>query len=99
MQGKLEGLMARHWPEITSILPLTSLTLLKLLKHYGGLDMLFADKESTSSIRRFSCGRILAPEPSFVRPQGEASLQMLSVFLNSHHLTQVGQTGSRRPER
>ena len=67
MQGKLEGLIARHWPEITSILPLTSLTLLKLLKHYGGSGALFADKESALNIRWFSCGRISEEKSKMIR--------------------------------
>ena len=57
-QGKLEGLLARYWPEITSILALTSLTLLKLLQHYGGPGELLKDKELAQKIRRFSCGRL-----------------------------------------
>jgi transposase len=58
LRGKLEGLLARHWPEITKILPLTSLTLLKLLKRYGGPQKIKMDREAVSAIRRFSCGRI-----------------------------------------
>ena len=58
LRGKLEGLLARHWPEITKILPLTSLTLLKLLQQYGGPQKIRADREAVAAIRRFSCGRI-----------------------------------------
>jgi len=58
LRGKLEGLLARHWPEITKILPLTSLTLLKLLKKYGGPQKIRIDREAVAAIRRFSYGRI-----------------------------------------
>jgi transposase len=58
LQGKLEGLLARHWPEITKILPLTSLTLLKLLQQYGGPRQIRADREASATIRRFSFARI-----------------------------------------
>jgi transposase len=34
--GRIEGLLARHWPELTSLLKLNSATLLRLLAHYGG---------------------------------------------------------------
>ena len=34
--GRLEGLLARHWPEDTRLLTLGSGTLLRLLAHYGG---------------------------------------------------------------
>lgn len=33
--GPLEAYLARHWPELTSYLNLTSATLLELLIHYG----------------------------------------------------------------
>jgi len=58
LQGRLEGLSSRHWPGITKILPLTSLTLLKLFHHYGGPGTLRADRDAAANIRRFSCGRI-----------------------------------------
>lgn len=67
LRGKLEGFLARYWPEITSILALTSLTLLKLLKHYGGPATLFEDKESILHIRRFSCGRISEEKSKEIR--------------------------------
>ena len=60
MRGKLEGLLARYWPEITKILPLTSLTLLKLLKQYGGPQQIRSDREAVATIRRFSRARINA---------------------------------------
>ena len=34
-QGRLEGLLARHWPELTTIVPLKSVTLMRMLMHYG----------------------------------------------------------------
>ena len=41
--GRLEGLLARHWPEVTGLLALNSATLLELLVHYGGPAWLAAD--------------------------------------------------------
>ena len=34
-QGRLEGLVSRHWPEATRVLKLSSVTLLRALEHYG----------------------------------------------------------------
>jgi transposase len=34
--GRIEALLARHWPELTSLLKLNSATLLRMLAHYGG---------------------------------------------------------------
>jgi len=41
--GRLEGLLARHWPEATKLLKLNSISLLKTLAHYGGPEELAAD--------------------------------------------------------
>ena len=43
--GRLESLLARHWPEATRLLDLTSVTLLRALAHYGGPAGLAADPE------------------------------------------------------
>lgn len=41
--GRLEGLLARHWPEATRVLKVTKATLLHALAHYGGPQALAAD--------------------------------------------------------
>jgi transposase len=41
--GRLEGLLARHWPEVTKLLPLSSASLLQGLAHYGDPAALGAD--------------------------------------------------------
>lgn len=48
--GRLEGLLARHWPELTSLLDLTSATLLEMLAHYGGPTKVKADSKAASQI-------------------------------------------------
>jgi transposase len=58
--GRLEGVVARHWPEATRVLKLTSVTLLRALAHYGDPTSLAADGEAVSQLRRW--GRaFLAP--------------------------------------
>ncbi len=42
--GRIESLLARHWPEVTALLELTSVTLLAALAHYGGPPKLAADE-------------------------------------------------------
>jgi transposase len=60
-QGRLEGLLARHWPEATSVLKLSSGTLLRVLKHYGDPKALAADREAAKRLARW--GRaLLSPE-------------------------------------
>jgi len=48
--GRLEGLLARHWPELTSLLALNSATLLQMLAHYGGPAKVAADAEAADRL-------------------------------------------------
>jgi transposase len=49
--GRLEGLLARHWPEATRVVELTSITLLKALAYYGGPAPLAADPEAVRRLK------------------------------------------------
>jgi transposase len=60
-QGRLEGLLARHWPEATEVLKLSSMTLLQVLKRYGNPKALAADPEAAKLLARWG-GAFLAPE-------------------------------------
>jgi len=51
--GRLESLLARHWPEATSLLDLTSATMMQALAHYGGPTKLAADAEAATQLRRW----------------------------------------------
>lgn len=51
--GRLEGLLARHWPEATRLLELSSVTLHRALAHYGGPEELDADAEAAARLRRW----------------------------------------------
>ena len=52
-QGRLEGLLARHWPEATRVLKLSSATLLKVLNHYGSPQALASDAEAAARLARW----------------------------------------------
>ena len=60
-QGRLEGLLARHWPEATQVLKLSSATLLRVLKHYGGPQAIAADAQAGELVARWG-GAFLSPE-------------------------------------
>ena len=49
-QGRLEGLVARHWPEATRVLKLSSAVLLRVLKHYGDPAGLAADPDAVGRL-------------------------------------------------
>jgi transposase len=51
--GRLEGLLARHWPEATRVLRLTSAVLLRALAHYGGPAALAADAQAQRRLARW----------------------------------------------
>jgi transposase len=60
-QGRLEGLVARHWPEATRVLKLSSATLLRVLKHYGSPQALAADPRAARRLSRWG-GKLLDPK-------------------------------------
>jgi transposase len=71
-QGRLEGLVARHWPEATQVLKLSSGTLLRVLKHYGSPKALAADPQAAQQLARW--GRLwLSPEKIQLLLAGAAS--------------------------
>jgi transposase len=51
--GRLEGLLARHWPEATRILGLSSITLIRVLAEYGGPVELGEDAAAAEQLRRW----------------------------------------------
>jgi transposase len=52
-QGRLEGLLARHWPEASQVLKLSSGTLLRILKRYGTPQALAADADAATQLARW----------------------------------------------
>jgi transposase len=59
--GRLEGRLARHWPEAGSLLKLTARTLLEALVAYGGPAGLAADEQAAEKLRGWGRG-YLSPE-------------------------------------
>lgn len=56
--GKLEAHLARHWPELSRLIGLTSVTLLSLLAHYGGPAALVADEEACRRLNQWGRGAL-----------------------------------------
>lgn len=59
--GRLEGLLARHWPEATRKLKLSSSTLLRALCHFGSPQALAEDPQAAEQLARWG-GRFLTGE-------------------------------------
>jgi len=51
--GRLEGLLARHWPEVTRLLPVRSGVLLRCLERYGSPAAVAADAQALERLRRW----------------------------------------------
>ena len=59
--GRIEGLLARHWPEVTELLALDSNTLLQMLVHYGSPQAVREDAEAAAQLSRWG-GALLKRE-------------------------------------
>jgi len=59
--GRLEALLARHWPEATELLALDSVTLLRTLTEHGGPQALAQDPQARQKLAKWG-GRLLLPE-------------------------------------
>ncbi len=59
--GRLEGLLARHWPEATRVLRVTKATLLHALVQYGGPAALAADGQAETRLANWG-GRWLGAD-------------------------------------
>lgn len=56
--GRLEGVLAKHWPELTGQLKLSSATLLNICIHYGSPAKLSADENARQQLRSWGRGRL-----------------------------------------
>lgn len=59
--GRLEGKLARHWPEASHLLKVQSPTLLKAVLEYGGPDALAEDAAAAGKLKSYGMG-YLKPE-------------------------------------
>jgi len=51
--GRLEGVLSKHWPELTRLLSLNSATLVKIMIHYGSPARLAADPAARENLRQW----------------------------------------------
>lgn len=59
---RLEGLTARHWPELTAVLELSTATALAVLETYGGPAAVAADADGARKLMRRVGGAMLSQE-------------------------------------
>jgi len=89
--GRLEGLLARHWPEATRWLKLSSATLLRALKRYGGPSGLAGDGSASAELARWG-GAYLATEKiqGLVR-SAEASIGVRQTAIDVRRMQQYAE--------
>lgn len=87
--GRLEALLARHWPEATQWLKVSSGTLLRALERYGGPAGLAGDAEGASQLTRWGgpylkretiAGLIRSARQSMGVRQGEVDVQRMRQY-------------------
>jgi transposase len=76
--GRAEGMLSRHWPEATRIVPLCSGTLLSVLAKYGGPRGLAAAPDALERVRCFGHGYV---SPEKVQALVESARQTAGVAL------------------
>lgn len=72
--GRLEGLLARHWPEATRVLRGSSHTLLQALAHYGSPAELAGDAEAATRLRRWGGALLKASKVNELLAAARASV-------------------------
>ena len=85
--GRLEGLVAKHWPEVSSLLTLHSVTLLNVLLKYGSPARLAADPEAAQQLQRW--GRSI--KKSKVAKVLESARTTLGVPMNDSEVSWIGE--------
>ena len=86
-QNRLEAYMSRHWPEVLALMPLGSVTLEQLIKHYGSPQKVAAEaKQAALNMRSWgktglSAEKIAAVIASAITTLGEPCIEAECQFL------------------
>jgi transposase len=83
--NRLEGLLARHWPEVTRLLKLSSATLLRGLARYGSPAALAADPAAAARLRHWG--------KAFLRP---AKVEQVLASAKTTYGVRLGEIERRR---
>ena len=73
-QGRLEGLISRHWPEATAVLKLSSATLLRVLERYGDPKAFAADPEAAKLLDHWGRSFLSREKTERLRACGASSV-------------------------
>jgi len=73
-QGRLEAYLSRHWPEVTYLLELDSVTLEGLLVEYGSPERIAADAEAAAKMKTWGKSHLKADKIQQVLDSARCSL-------------------------
>ena len=97
--GKVEALLARHWPEATRLTPGSSATLSKALLHWGSPAALAADPDAAARLRSFGGHYLTGAKVAALIASAKASG---GVRMNAWEMREVkelaGEVSARRKE-
>jgi len=95
-RNRLEGLTARHWPELTTILELSTATALAVLETYGDPAAVAADADGARQLMRKVGGAMLSQEKVEALVCGAASSQGVPTIPEESELIRVLAAEARR---
>ena len=91
--NRLEGHMARHWPEVGAWLELTSVTFLELLLRFGGPEQIAARQEEARETMRAAGGRFLKEEK--IEAVVESSCKTIGVPMTAQEMEELRNLANR----
>jgi transposase len=99
--GRIEALLARHWPEVTRRLSVSSGTLLRMVAYYGSPAALAADSEAAAQLRRWGRQRLSAERVAQVLAGARTSVGVRLGEVERHSLQRYAEQalGARREVR
>jgi transposase len=89
--GKLEALLARHWPEAGKLLKQSGATLPQAMSHWGGPEALADDPQASAQLAKFG-GHYLTPEK--IAQVVESARGSIGVRMNTWSVREMKQTAS-----
>lgn len=90
--GRLEGRLARHWPEAGGQLKLTSRTLLEAVAAYGGPAWLAADAQAAEKLKRWGRGYLKPEKVQALLASARHTLGVRQSELDRRRLQDIGRS-------
>ena len=89
--GRLEGRLARHWPEVIQLFKTQSPTLLKTLLEYGGPEALACDPQAAAKVQSYGRGYLKAPRVQEMIASASRTVGVRLTELDRHRLREYAQ--------